>query len=85
MTFPPSGPTQVHQDNNSAIALSRNPVFHARTKHIDLRHHFIRDLVASGIIVFSYIPTKDQQADMLTKPLPKKQFEELRSLLMGCN
>jgi hypothetical protein len=84
MHFPQPNATQIHQDNQSAIALSRNPVFHARTKHIELRHHFIRHLVAQGIVLFTYIPTKEQQADMLTKPLPRKLFEQLRSLLMGC-
>jgi hypothetical protein len=60
MHFPQPNATQIHQDNQSAIALSRNPVFHARTKHIELRHHFIRHLVAQGIVMFTYIPTKEQ-------------------------
>jgi len=57
--------------------LSRNPVYHARTKHIDIQHHYVRELVKERTINLIYIPTADQLADVLTKPLPRLQFAEL--------
>jgi len=66
-------------DNKAAIELCKNPVFHERSKHIDTRYHFIRDCVDQGKTRVSYINTKDQLADILTKPLGRIQFEELRS------
>jgi len=66
-------------DNKAAIELGKNPVFHERSKHIDTRYHFIRDCVDQGKTRVSYINTKDQLADILTKALGRIQFEELRS------
>jgi len=66
-------------DNKAAIELCKNPVFHERSKHIDTRYHFIRDCVDQGKTRVSYINTKDQLADILTKALGRIQFEELRS------
>ena len=51
----------------SAIAMTKNPIFHARTKHIELRHHFIRDFVSEGEIQLEFISTNDQPADVLIK------------------
>ena len=65
-------------DNKSAIALSKNPVHHDRSKHIDLRYHFIRDCVETGKIDIEYVGTEDQLADVLTKPLGRVQFMELK-------
>ncbi|GKG11091.1 hypothetical protein Tco_0342491 [Tanacetum coccineum] len=53
----------------SAIAISNNPVLHSRTKHIDIKYHFIRDLVLKGDIELHFIPTQYQLADIFTKPL----------------
>ena len=61
-------------DNQSAIALANNPVFHDRSKHIDIIHHYIRDEVLAGRINLSYIPITDMVADGLTKPLGKIKF-----------
>ena len=63
------GTIVVFCDNTSAINISKNPVLHSRTKHIDIRHHFIRDLVEDKVVSLEYVPTKGQIADILTKPL----------------
>lgn len=60
-------------DNNSAIKLAENPIFHARSKHIDIRHHFIRDLLKNKELTLRHISTNSQVADMLTKGLPKSK------------
>jgi hypothetical protein len=65
-------------DNESAIKIAHNPVQHTRTKHIDIRHHFIREHVSSGDIELSYVATKDNLADIFTKPLDEARFRELR-------
>ncbi len=61
----------IFVDNNGAIQLSKNPVYHARTKHINVRFHFIREKLADSTISVHYIQSKDQKADGLTKALPK--------------
>ena len=71
-------PTNLLEDNQSAIAMSQNPVGHARTKHIDVRHHFIREQVQEGAVKLSYCPSKSMIADLLTKPLPRVLFLNLR-------
>ena len=60
-----------------ADALARNAEFHERTKHIGVRYHFIREKVESKEVDVEYIPTGDQVADVLTKPLPREQHEKL--------
>jgi hypothetical protein len=62
--------TVVHCDNQCCIKLTENPVFHDRSKHIDLKYHYIRDLVQRKIVKLQYIATSEQVADILTKPLP---------------
>ena len=62
-------PTIIHCDNQSCIKLSENPVFHDRSKHIEIIYHFIRDWVQRGAIQLQYIPTDEQVADILTKSL----------------
>ena len=68
-------------DNESAIKIAYNPVQHSRTKNIEIRHHFIRDHVARGDIELAYVPTKDQLADIFTKPLDEARFTYLRNEL----
>jgi hypothetical protein len=68
-------------DSQSAIQLSKNPVFHDRSKHIDTRYHFIRDCIEENRVTLEFIGTKDQLADILTKALGREQFCELRSRL----
>lgn len=75
--------TVIFEDNQGCIALSGNPVFHKRTKHIDIRFHFIRERVASGEVEIQYISTEHQLADVLTKTLPKARTIKLTKLIMG--
>lgn len=64
--------TLMHCDNQGAIALSNNPVYHSRTKHISVYHHFIRDVVAEKEVKLGYINTLKNSADLLTKALPSE-------------
>ncbi|TXG67231.1 hypothetical protein EZV62_008506 [Acer yangbiense] len=68
------GPTLIYCDNVSAIKLSRNPVLHGRSKHIDVRYHFLRDLCKDGTIDLIFCRSEDQVADILTKPLKLPVF-----------
>jgi len=71
-------------DNTSAINISKNPVQHSRTKHIDIRHHFLRDCVESEVVSLSFIPTENQLADILTKPLNGSKLESHRKAIGVC-
>ena len=66
-------------DNQSAITLSKNPVHHNRTKHIDTRYHFMQQCIKDKNIEIIFIHTKDQVADIFTKALCRMKFQELRS------
>jgi hypothetical protein len=68
-------------DNESTIKLANNPISHSRTKHIDIRHHFLRDHEAKGDIKIRHVSTKKQLADIFTKPLDESRFCALRSEL----
>jgi len=74
--FPPYLRTTILGDNQGALALAVNPAFHARTKHIRVRQHFIRECVDAGDIDLEYIPTALQLADIFTKGLPIIKFEK---------
>ena len=78
------GAVSINCDNQSDIALSKDNKFHARTKHIDPRYHFIRECVADGRIIVNYIPTNENVSDIFTKALPKPKYNELvRALGLG--
>ena len=73
--------TIIYGDNQGAIALAKNPQFHARTKHITIQHHFVREKQTEGKVDLQYIPTEQQVADGLTKALPKDRFIKFRDAL----
>ena len=68
-------------DNKSAIELMKNPVLHGRSKHIDVRFHFIRECIERGELVIKYVGTQEQRADILTKALGRVKFEEMKALI----
>ena len=78
--IPPEGPTVINEDNQSTIAMTKNPQYHGRAKHIDIKHHFIKEQVSEGAIVLKYCPSEEMTADILTKSLSKEPFCKLRSI-----
>jgi hypothetical protein len=74
-------PMVIYYDNQSCIKLSENPVFHDRSKHIEIRYHFIQDRIQKGVVKLQYISTDEQVADILTKPLVKGKFVFFRDKL----
>ncbi|CAN1797736.1 Retrovirus-related Pol polyprotein from transposon RE1 [Linum perenne] len=68
----------IYCDNTSTINMKKNPILHSRTKHIDIRHHFIRDLILKKEVELVYITTETQLADIFTKPLHADRFSFLR-------
>ena len=73
--------TTLFSDNQSAVALAKDHQYHARTKHIDIRFHFIRYVIENGSIRLIYCPTDDMVADMLTKALPSAKVKHFASQL----
>ena len=69
----------IHCDNQGAIALAKNPQAHARSKHIDIQWHYQREKIEDGSVELRYIPTDQQIADGLTKPLSKDKFLAFRN------
>ena len=76
----PRRPVVLFEDNQSAIAMAKNPKFHGRSKHISIKYHFIRNQVDEGVVDLRYCPTQDMVADMMTKGLSKEKFTTLRSM-----
>jgi hypothetical protein len=74
--IPQGNPQVILADNQSAIKLSKNPHHHNRSKHIDVRYHFVRDSCQKGLIELAYIPTSEMVADILTKALPREKHEK---------
>jgi hypothetical protein len=74
-------PIPILCDNDSTIKLVKNNQFHQRTKHIEVRHYFVREKQEAGEIEVSYVPTQDNLADIFTKPLPNPRFCDLRARL----
>ncbi|GBE90151.1 hypothetical protein SCP_1801750 [Sparassis crispa] len=74
-------PVRLHSDNKSAIALAKDDAYHAHTKHIDIRFHFIRETVENGQVILQYRRTEDMPADIFTKVLPRIKVEHLSRLI----
>jgi len=79
--LPTQKPIVIHADNSGAISNSINYKNHQRTKHIDVRHHFVKEHMKSGEIVFQYIPSTENIADILTKSLPCEATRKFASYL----
>ena len=71
-------PIPIFCDSTSAINISKNLVMHSKTKHIPIKFHFLREQVIEKNIKLEYVETKEQIADIYTKPLPRETFEYLR-------
>ena len=74
-------PPALMVDNQPAIALAKNPILHDRSKHIDVKFHFLRDYVNGGQIVIEFIETGRQLTDILTKSLGRLWFSELKTMI----
>jgi hypothetical protein len=74
-------PVKLLMDNMSAIALSKNPVHHGRSKHIDTKYHFLCECIEEGKVEVDHVGTTNQLADIFTKPLGRVRFMELRKAL----
>lgn len=76
-----AGRVKLSNDNIGAQRLATNPVFHARTKHIDIRHHFVREIVDAGLIRLEHVASEEMPADVLTKALTRPKHENCIELL----
>ena len=81
--FRQTNPTELNVDNTATVNLAYNPEYHARTKHIDRRHFYVRELVEQHVLSVKYVNTTDNLADFFTKPLPPKHFFKLRNKIMN--
>jgi hypothetical protein len=80
-----SSPPKIWCDNIGETYLSVNPIFHAHTKHVAIDFHFVRELVASKDLEILFVPSADQIADVLSKPLVSKRFHHLSYKLNVCS
>jgi hypothetical protein len=76
-------PVTVHEDNTTCIHIAKNPASPKRTRHIDIRYHFLRDYVVTKEITVEYCKSKDMLADILTKALPRPAFQRIRGALVS--
>jgi hypothetical protein len=83
LSFAPSSGTLMFGDNKTAISMAENMVTQVRSKHIDIKHHFLRDHVQKGDIDLQWISTEEQEADIFTKALGKNLFCKFRNRIMG--
>ena len=77
-------PVTIYEDNQSAICMSKNPQFHGRCKHIDIKYHFVRDQAEKKTVTVRYCPISSMLADIFTKGIPKQQFKKMRKLIGAC-
>jgi len=73
--------TCIWCDNQSCIKMTKNPVFHDRLKQIEIKYHYIRDMVEKGAVKLQYVATQEQIVDVFTKPLSRVKFEYFRDKL----
>ena len=73
--------TCLHCDKQSCVKLSENRVFHDKSKHIEIKYHYVRDMVQRGAVKLQYVAKEEQIADVLTKPLARLKFEYFRERL----
>ncbi|MCO5597759.1 hypothetical protein L7F22_051841 [Adiantum nelumboides] len=71
----------IYTDSQSELAIARNPVFHVRTKHIEVHYHYVRKKLSTREISLAYVPTQDNLADLFTKALSREKFEAFRKAL----
>jgi hypothetical protein len=76
---PQEGATAVYEDNQGCIAMAGKEDVSKRTKHIDVRYHYVREQVEAEVMALTWVPSAEQIADILTKPLPRTQFRNLRA------
>ena len=76
-------PITIFGDNQGSIALVKNPINHNKSKHIDIKYHFIRDAYNDKIIDVVYTPTETNIADLMTKPMTKVKLQNFQTLLFG--
>ena len=79
--IPMTSPPTLYCDNLSALHMTINPIFHARSKHIELDYHFVRERVALGQLITKHIPTNEQVADLFTKPMSKAALTSFQNKL----
>ena len=83
MNFAQHGPTDFFEDNQSTMMIATNPISSPRTRHIDIKWHFIREQILRGTIIMHYMPTTDMIADIFTKPLGRVLFIRFRNIITG--
>ena len=75
-------PTIIKEDNKACQLFADHPGNHQRTKHIDVRYHFVRERIHRGSVRVDYVPTSDNVADIFTKALPREPFIKFRGMLI---
>ena len=83
ITIPQTMPHSMFVDSQSAMFIALNPVTSSRTRHINIRYHFVREMVKEGTILLVYVPTSENIADIFTKPLSRILFQKFRAILHG--
>ena len=79
--IPTNSTMKILYDNRAAISMAKNPVHHDRTKHVEIDRHFIKEKIDQDIIVVTHVPSCNQTADILTKALPRRSYEDIRTNL----
>ena len=79
--FPETANIKIYCDSNSARKLAENPVYHNRTKHIDVRHHYVREALDLGILTVEHVSTTEMASDMLTKSVPAPKLKKCLGIL----